>query len=74
MAISRNRWIESAVTSASAFSAYLLCSAVSMPPYRSLASFLLFGFSSFGIQRMYAAVVDIVIIFKRRSPEAKPSA
>jgi hypothetical protein len=75
MDIPRNRWIESVVTVAAGFSAIQLCSAVSMPLSRSLASALLFGSSFFGIQRIYAAVVDIVIIvFKRRSPETKPSA
>ncbi len=67
----RNRWIESAITAAALLSAIQLCNAVSMPLSRSLASALLFGSSFFGIQRLYAAVVDLlIIIFKRRRPEA----
>jgi hypothetical protein len=75
MDIPRNRWIDSAVTAAALVSALLLCSAVSMPLSRSLASGLLFASSVFGIQRVYSAIVDIMIIaLKRRSPEAKQSA
>jgi hypothetical protein len=75
MDIPRNRWIEGAVTAAALFSAIQLCSAVSMPLSRSLSSLLLFASSFFGIQRIYSAVIDIlIIVFKRRSPKAKPSA
>ena len=75
MAISRNRWIEFAVTVAAFCSALQLCMTVSMPLHRSLASFFLFATSYFGIERFYLAVLDIlIIVLKRRSPEVKPVA
>jgi len=65
----RHRWIDSAVSAAALLSAIQLCNMVSMPLSRSLASGLLFASSVFGIQRLYSAVVDILIIaFKRTSP------
>jgi hypothetical protein len=46
-----------------------------MPLSRSLASFILFAASYFGLERFYSAVVDMLIIgFKRRPPEAEPLA
>lgn len=71
----RNRWIDSAVTAAALLSAIQLCSAVSLAPSRSFASMLLFGSGFLGIQRIYAAVVDIlIIVFKRRAREGTLSA
>ncbi len=75
MAIRRNRFISCAVTAAALFSAIGLCISVSMPLSRSLASFILFAASYFGLERFYSAVVDMLIIgFKRRPPEAEPLA
>ena len=75
MDIPRNHWIAFAVTAAALFSAIQLCFSVSMPPNRSVASFILFATSYFGIERLYSAVLDILIIlFKRRPPEVKPLA
>jgi hypothetical protein len=71
----RNRWIDGAIGAAALLSAIELCSAVSMPLSRSPASALLFASSFFGIQRLYAAVVDVlIIIVKRRVPQGKLSA
>jgi hypothetical protein len=71
----RNRWTAFAVTVAALFSAIQLCFAVSMPPSRSIASFILFATSYFGIERLYSAVLDILTtVFKRRPPEVKPLA
>jgi hypothetical protein len=73
MDIPRNRWIAFAVTVAAVLSAIQLCSAVSMSPSRSIASFILFATSYFGIERLLSALLDIlIIVFKRRTTEVKP--
>jgi hypothetical protein len=69
MDIRRIRWIDVAVSAAAVLSALELCNAVSMPVSRSIASALLFASSFIGIQRIYSAVIDVLIIlFKRTSP------
>lgn len=58
----RTRLVDLAVTVVAVLSAVQLCNVVSMPPSRSIATVLLFATSFFGIQRIYSAVMDILII------------
>lgn len=65
----RTRWVDGAVTAAAVLTAIQLCDAASMPVSRSIVAGLLFASSFFGIQRIYSAIVDILIIVsKPRSP------
>jgi len=70
MNIPRNRWIESAVTLAALCTSLGLCSAASIPLSRSIASALLFASSFFGIQRIYAALVDVLVMALAPQPPA----
>jgi hypothetical protein len=67
----RTRLIDLGVSIAAALSAVELCNLVSLPVSRSMATGLLFASSVFGIQRIYSAVVDLlVILFKPASPQS----
>jgi hypothetical protein len=64
----RSRWIDHAVTAAALLGAIQLCDAASMPLSRSIGTVLLFASSVFGIQHIYSAAVDgLIILFKRPS-------
>jgi len=61
----RTRLVGVAVTVAAVLSAVQLCNVVSMPQSPSIAGWLLFASSVFGIQRIYSAAVDIFVIHIR---------